>query len=59
MSLLVTTKAPPRCLPILCMAQAHANYKLLFISIQDEIAWPTGKGWLPFSADQIWAYEGY
>jgi hypothetical protein len=36
-----------------------ANYKLLFISIQDEIAWPTGNGWLPFSAEQIWAYEEY
>lgn len=36
-----------------------ANYTLRFISIQDEIAWPTGNGWLPFGADQIWAYETY
>jgi hypothetical protein len=36
-----------------------ASYALLFISIQDEIAWPSGNGWLPFSAEQIWAYETY
>ncbi len=36
-----------------------ANYILVFISIQDEIAWPTGNGWLPFSAEQISAYETY
>jgi hypothetical protein len=36
-----------------------ANYTLRFISIQDEIAWPSGNGWLPFGADQIWAYETY
>jgi hypothetical protein len=36
-----------------------ANYSLLFISIQDEIAWPSGNGWLPFSAEQIWTDETY
>jgi hypothetical protein len=36
-----------------------ANYTLTFISIQDEIAWPTGGGWLAFSAKKIRAYETY
>jgi hypothetical protein len=35
------------------------NYILMLISIQDEIAWPTGNGWLPFSAERISAYETY
>jgi hypothetical protein len=36
-----------------------ANYTLRFISIQAEIAWPEGNGWLGWGADQMNAWETY
>lgn len=39
------------------LSKNPASYILVFISIQAEIAWPTGNGWLPFTAEEISAYE--
>ncbi|MDD2393102.1 MAG: hypothetical protein PHV88_03490 [Eubacteriales bacterium] len=36
-----------------------SEWRLLLITIQDEIYWPTGNGHLSFAAKDLWAYEEY